>query len=77
MSTTIQELATQAIALSAADRARLVDLLLASLPDEEDADVDTAWDHEIERRVAAIQSGQAQLIGATDVHAQARKLYRR
>ena len=77
MSTTVEELATQAIALSAADRVRLASLLLASLPDEEEAGADIAWDREIGRRVEAIASGQAHLIPASEVHAQARKLYQR
>ena len=77
MSTTVEELATQAIALSAADRVRLASLLLASLPDEEEAGADIAWDQEIGRRVEAIASGQAHLIPDSEVHAQARKLYQR
>ena len=77
MSTTVEELATQAIALSAADRVRLAGLLLASLPDEEEAGADIAWDREIGRRVEAIASGQVHLIPASEVHAQARKLYQR
>ncbi|MFT3777073.1 MAG: addiction module protein [Ottowia sp.] len=74
MSATVEELATQANALSAADRARLVGLLLASLPDDEDAEA--AWEQEIRQRVEAIESGHARLVPASDVHAQARKLYR-
>ncbi|MFO1296921.1 MAG: addiction module protein [Rubrivivax sp.] len=77
MSTTVEELATQAIALSAEDRARLADLLLASLPAEDDPDVEAAWDREIARRVAAVESGAAQLVPAEDVHAEARKIYKR
>ena len=75
MPNSVEELASQAIELSAEDRARLADLLLASLPDEEDADVDAAWDQEILRRVSAIESGTARLVSAADVHAQARKLF--
>lgn len=77
MSTTVEELASQAIALSAEDRARLADLLLASLPAEEDPDVEAAWEQEVARRVAAVESGAAPLIPAEDVHAEARKIYRR
>lgn len=77
MSTTVEELAAQAIALSAEDRARLADLLLASLPAEVDPDTDAAWDQEIRRRVEAVESGAARLVSAEDVHAEARKLYER
>jgi putative addiction module component (TIGR02574 family) len=73
----LEQLATQAIALSPEDRARLADLLLASLPDEAGEEVDAAWDQEIERRVAAIESGAARLIPAADIHADARKIYQR
>ena len=77
MPTSVEEIASQAIELSAEDRARLADLLLASLPDEEDPDVDAAWDQEIRRRVSAVESGTARLVSGADVHAQARKLFQR
>jgi putative addiction module component (TIGR02574 family) len=77
MPTSVEQLATQAIALSPQDRAQLADLLLASLPDDADAEVDAAWDQEIMRRVAAVESGTARLVSAADVHAEARKIYQR
>lgn len=77
MPTTVEQLATQAIALSPQDRAQLADLLLASLPDDADAEVDSAWDQEVMRRVAAVESGTARLVSAVDVHAEARKIYQR
>ena len=77
MPTSVEELATQAISLSAADRARLADLLIASLPDGNDAEVDAEWDQEIRRRVHAVESGTARLIPAAEVHAEARKIYQR
>ena len=77
MSTTLEQLTSQAIALSPEDRAQLADLLLASLPDEADEPLDAAWDQEIERRVKAVESGTARLFSATDVHADARKIYQR
>ena len=77
MPTSVESLATQAIKLSEEDRARLADLLLASLPEGLDPDVDAAWDQEIKRRVNTLESGAAQLVSAADVHAQARKIYQR
>ena len=77
MSTTLEQITSQAIALSPEDRARLADLLLASLPDEADEPLDEAWDQEVERRVKAVESGAARLVSATDVHADARKIYQR
>ncbi|PIV33677.1 MAG: hypothetical protein COS34_06430 [Lysobacterales bacterium CG02_land_8_20_14_3_00_62_12] len=77
MSTSLEQLASQAIALSPEDRARLADLLLASLPDEADESLDEAWDQEIQRRLGAVESGTARLVSATDVHAAAHNIYRR
>ena len=77
MPASVEELATQAIRLSPEDRTRLADLLLASLLEEEDAEVETAWDHEIRRRVDAVDSGTARLVSAAEVHVQARKIYQR
>ncbi len=77
MPTPLEQLASQAIALSPEDRARLADLLLASLPDEADEPLDEAWDLEIQRRLKAVESGTAELVSAADVHAEARKIHQR
>ena len=77
MSTTLEQLTTQAIALLPEDRARLADLLLASLPDAADEPLDVAWDQEIQRRLKALESGTARLVSTEDVHAEARKIYQR
>jgi putative addiction module component (TIGR02574 family) len=77
MSTTVEALAAQAIHLSAEDRTHLADLLLASLPEGTDDQVDAAWDLEIERRVEAVNAGTAQLVSSEDVHAAARQIYQR
>jgi putative addiction module component (TIGR02574 family) len=77
MSPTVQELATQAITLGAADRAELADLILASLPEDEDPEVEAAWDEEIARRVASVENGTAKLVSAEEVHARARAIISR
>ena len=77
MPTRLEQLTSQAIALSLEDRARLADLLLASLPDEADEPLGEDWDEEIQRRLSAVQSGTARLVSAADVHAEARKIYHR
>ena len=77
MPTPLEQLTSQAIALSPEDRARLADLLLASLPDKADEPLGEDWDEEIQRRLSAVQSGTAQLVSAADVHAEARKIYQR
>ena len=77
MSTLVEELSARSKALSAEDRARLVEELLDSLQGESDTEAESAWDREIERRVAEIESGAVKLISAEEVHAEARRLIRR
>ena len=77
MPTPFEQLTSQAIALLPEDRARLADLLLASLPDEADDPLAEGWDQEIQRRLKAVESGTARLVSAADVHAEARKIYQR
>lgn len=77
MSTLVEELSARAKTLSAEDRARLVEELLDSLQGESDPEAESAWDREIERRVAEIESGTAKLVSAEEVHAEARRLIRR
>jgi putative addiction module component (TIGR02574 family) len=75
MNTAVLSLAAQANKLSADERNQLIDLIAASLPEEDDAEVAAAWQQEIGRRVAEIEAGTAKLIPAEEVHAQIRKLY--
>ena len=77
MTTSVEELVEQASKLSAEDRTHLADLLLASVPDDESADVDASWEEEIRCRVDAVRAGTAKTVSAEDVHAQARRLYQR
>jgi putative addiction module component (TIGR02574 family) len=74
MTTTVESLAAQANQLSAEERTHLVDLLIASLPEGDDAGVEAAWDTEIAQRVADVEAGTAKLIPAEEVHAKARKI---
>lgn len=73
----LERLANQATALSADDRARLADRLLASLPDEADEPLGEDWYREIQRRLKAVESGTARLVCAADVHSKARKIHQR
>ena len=70
MSTQLEAIESQALALAAAERSQLADRLISSLVD--DATVDDAWAAEVERRIAAIESGRAQLIPASEAIARAR-----
>jgi putative addiction module component (TIGR02574 family) len=55
MSSTVEALEAEALRLSAAERARLVERLIASL--DIDPEVEEAWAAEVERRNAEIESG--------------------
>jgi putative addiction module component (TIGR02574 family) len=60
MSRSLTEVWQEASALSEADRATLAGLLIESLEDEGDSDVESAWVAEIERRAADFDSGRVQ-----------------
>ena len=69
-------LADQLLALPSGDRARLAQLLLASLEDYEPVAV-AAWDEEIARRADELASGRVAGVPAADVFAEAeRRLHR-
>ena len=74
MPDTVAELAQRGRALTAQDRERLVDLLLDSLEDAPDAQIEEAWRVEIRRRVAAYERGDAVLFDADEVMAEAKRL---
>jgi putative addiction module component (TIGR02574 family) len=60
MSSTVETLEAEALQLSAAERARLVERLIASL--DIDPEAEEAWASEVERRSAEIESGAVSLI---------------
>lgn len=74
MSDLVEELSQKARALPPEDRARLAEDLLASLQDGLDPEVEAAWDEEIRRRVAEIDSGAAKLLPADEVFAEIRRI---
>jgi putative addiction module component (TIGR02574 family) len=74
MADLVAELADQAKSLPAEERSRLVELLLESLHEPPIADVEAAWEKEIERRVAAYERGEVETFAAEDVFAQARRI---
>lgn len=76
MSTTLKELEEQARSLSAEERARLAEMLLESLREAPLAEIEAAWDREIEARAAAYDRGELQTFSAEDVLAEARRLAR-
>ena len=76
MSTMLEELEQQARTLSPEERARLADVPLESLRDAPLAEIETAWDLEIEKRVAAYDRGELEMFSAENVFAEARRLAR-
>lgn len=69
-------LADQLLALPSPDRARLAELLLASL-EERDTDAEALWDAEIGRRVTELATGRVAGIAAADVFAEVESRLRR
>ncbi len=74
MSSTVEALEAEALQLSAAERARLVDSLIASL--DIDPEIEDAWAAEVERRNAEIESGAVSLIPGAEALAKLKAEFR-
>ena len=74
MSSTVEVLEAEALQLSAAERARLVERLIASL--DIDPDVEEARAAEVERRNAEIESGAVSLISGPEALARLKAEFR-
>lgn len=73
----LKRLEAEALDLPVRERAQLVHRLIASLNEDADEDpeeVERAWEEEIRRRVAEVESGTAELIPAEEVFAELRRL---
>lgn len=68
----VSELVKRGRALAPEDRERLVDQLLESLNEPAVAQLDKAWEAEIERRLGEYERGEVQAIDAEEVFAKAR-----
>jgi putative addiction module component (TIGR02574 family) len=77
MAPVLELLEAQVLGLPPQDRSRLVDLLLVSLQELPQAEIEAAWDSEVERRLAAYDRGEVQAIDGEEVMAKARALARR
>lgn len=75
MSASLKEIELQARALTAEERAQLAESMLESLQSSF-SDIEAAWAHAIEERVAAFDRGEIQAYAAEDVFADARRLLR-
>jgi len=70
----VSELVKRGRALATEDRERLVDQLLESLNEPAAAELNAAWETEIERRLAEYDQGTVQAINAAEVFAKARRI---
>ncbi len=73
MSTPVGDLFRQASALDERDRATLAGLLLESLEHEVDEEFESAWQVEIERRLAELDGDSVKLVPWEEVKAKLRK----
>jgi putative addiction module component (TIGR02574 family) len=74
MSSTVEALEAEALQLSAAERARLVERLIASL--DIDPEVEEAWAAEVERRNTEIESGAVALLSGPEALAKLKAEFR-
>ena len=72
----VAELAAKGAALAPQERSHLIDLLLVSLQERPIAEVDAAWDQEVERRLDSYDRGETQSIDGEEVLAEAGRLAR-
>jgi len=70
----VSELAKRGRELAPADRERLVDELLESLNEPAAAELNAAWEAEIEKRLAEYNQGGVKAVEAAEVFAKARLL---
>ncbi len=76
MSALMDELSKKARLLSREERVQLAEELLATVQ-ENDPEVDAAWEDEIRRRIAEIDAGTAKLVPADEVFAEVRQLLKK
>jgi len=69
----VTALSQQAQTLQPADRVRLAELLLDSIHQSTDDEVESAWDTEILSRLESIDQGTAELISVDDAFTQVRR----
>lgn len=72
MSTNADTILGTALALPPDERAWLAEELVASLDRHRDPDVEAAWAREIERRIAEVESGEAETVSWEDARARIR-----
>ena len=76
MTDPVAELSERAHALAPEDRARLAEELLASLEGDVEPVADAAWEEELRKRIAEVESGAVTLVPADEVFARVRRTLR-
>lgn len=74
MSSTVELLEAEALQLPPAERARLVEKLIASL--DVDPEIEEAWAQEVERRNSEIENGTVSLLSGPETLAKLRFEFR-
>ena len=74
MASSIEMIEAEALRLSPAERARLVERLIASL--DVDPGVDEAWATEVERRNGEVESGTVSLLSGPEAIAKLKALFK-
>ncbi|MGH8646591.1 MAG: addiction module protein [Gammaproteobacteria bacterium] len=74
MTVTVETIEAEALQLTAADRARLVERLISSL--DIDPAVEDAWAAEVERRNAQMESGEVSLLPGPETLAELKAQFR-
>jgi putative addiction module component (TIGR02574 family) len=72
MSTESSEILDRVMELPAVEKARLIDQLLSSLDEPDDA-IDALWRKEVEDRIQAYQAGKLESVSLSEVLAKYRK----
>jgi hypothetical protein len=77
MTTTVEQLAEQAMSLPAESRARLADLLVESLDADELGQIDRLWVAEAKRRRDEVRSGRVEAVPGEEALQKVRDVLRR
>ena len=73
MTALLKRIADDLMRLSPAERVELADTLYGSVEDPLDADVERAWQVEIDRRLDDYEAGNASVLTAEETHARVQK----
>ena len=74
MASSIEIIEAEALRLSATERARLIERLIASL--DVDPEVEEAWAAEVERRNSEVESGKVSLVSGPEAIAKLKALFK-